>query len=221
MTGSGAIAAAAFGNELLALAAVLTAIALLVITRSFGHAELNLLTNRVRRFAGSLVRRPEGERPVLHHEQVQLHGKLKWEGLWATLTEFAELYELDGVDLMINLPSFGEEYHGTWRTRSSVEHHEAWRSDIPLVVDGVRAGHVRLIGNAVKVRSAIGWQPSLTDFDHSTTNWGRSFNRSVLLSQWNLFETPQCDCNCRNSRRTPRTDFLLSRGLQEVKPVQR
>ncbi len=162
LTGSGAIAAAAFGNELLALAAVLTAIALLVITRSFGHAELNLLTNRVRRFAGSLVRRPEGERPVLHHEQVQLHGKLKWEGLWATLTEFAELYELDGVDLMINLPCFGEEYHGTWRTRSSVEHHEAWRSDIPLVVDGVRAGHVRLIGNAGE-GSFCDWMAAIAD----------------------------------------------------------
>lgn len=162
LTGTGAIAAAAFDNEILAIAAVLTAIALLVITRSFGHAELNLLTNRVRRFAGSLLRRPSGERPVLHHEQVQLHGKLKWEGLWATLTEFAELYELDGVDLMINLPSFGEEYHGTWKTRSAVEHHEAWRSDIPLVIDGVRAGHVRLIGAAAE-GSFCNWLNAVVD----------------------------------------------------------
>lgn len=167
LTGMGAIAAAAFNNEMLAIAAVLTAVALLILTRSFGHAELNLLTNRVRRFAGSLLRRPQGDRPILHHEQVQLHGKLKWEGLWATLTEFAELYELDGVDLMVNLPSFGEEYHGTWRTRSSVEHHEAWRSDIPLVVDGIRAGHVRIVGAA--------GQGSFCDWMNAVVNGLRPF----------------------------------------------
>ncbi len=59
LTGSGAIAAAAFGNELLALGRGSDCNCVLVITRSFGHAELNLLTNRVRRFAGSLVRRPK------------------------------------------------------------------------------------------------------------------------------------------------------------------
>jgi UDP-GlcNAc:undecaprenyl-phosphate GlcNAc-1-phosphate transferase len=146
----------------LAIAAVLTAIALLVVTRSFGHAELNLLANRVRRFAVSLLRRPAGERPVLHHEQLQLHGKIRWEDLWMTLTDFAELHELDGVDLMVNLPSFGEEYHGTWKTRSTVEHHEAWRTDIPLVVDGIRAGHVRLVGAATE-GSFCDWMSSVIE----------------------------------------------------------
>jgi UDP-GlcNAc:undecaprenyl-phosphate GlcNAc-1-phosphate transferase len=148
LTGAGAVAAAAFNNEMMAIIAVLTALSLLVVTRSFGHAELNLLTNRVRRFAGSLVRRVQEPSQVLHDEQVRLHGQHKWEHLWLTLTEFAEEYELDGVELMVNLPSAGEEYHGTWRTRSRVEHHEAWRSDIPLVIDGVRAGHIRLVGVA-------------------------------------------------------------------------
>jgi UDP-GlcNAc:undecaprenyl-phosphate GlcNAc-1-phosphate transferase len=49
---------------------------------------------------------------------------------------------------MINMPSMGEEYHGTWRSRSRAELHDVWRSDIPLIVNGIRAGHVRLAAAA-------------------------------------------------------------------------
>lgn len=147
ITGIGAIAAAAFNSEVIAIIGVLTALMLLVLTRSFGHAELTLLANRVRRLAGSLVPKVDaGPRPLLHHERVQLHGKHEWESLWQTLTDFAEQHQLDGVELMVNLPSLGEEYHATWRTRSVVEQHEAWRSEIPLVVDGTRTGHIKLVG---------------------------------------------------------------------------
>jgi hypothetical protein len=47
---------------------------------------------------------------------------------------------------MVNMPSMGEAYHATWRTRVRVEQHDAWRSDIPLVIEGIRAGHVRVVG---------------------------------------------------------------------------
>jgi len=148
LTGIGAIAGAAFGSDLIAIVGVITALSLLVVTRSFGHAELNLLTNRLRRFASSLVRKTSDPDPVLHDEQVRLHGQHTWEQLWQTLTEFAETHSLDGVDLMVNMPSLGEEYHGTWRSRSKLEPHEIWRSDVPLIVDGIRVGHVRLVGVA-------------------------------------------------------------------------
>jgi UDP-GlcNAc:undecaprenyl-phosphate GlcNAc-1-phosphate transferase len=148
LTGAGAIAAAAFNNELIAIVGVLTAVVLLVVTRSFGHAELTLLTNRVRRFAGSLIRRAEGAKPLLHDEQVQLQGKHKWQSLWEILTDFAEQQQLDGIELMVHLPSVGEEFHATWRTKSLVEQHEAWRTEIPLVIDGTRAGHIKLVGAA-------------------------------------------------------------------------
>ena len=148
LTGLGAIAAAAFNQEILAVIAVVTALTLLVVTRSFGHAELNLLTNRVRRFAGSLLHKGVEPNPVMHDEQVRLHGKHKWEHLWETLTQFAEKHQLAGVELMVNMPSMGEAYHATWRARTQFEAHDAWRSDIPLVIEGVRAGHVRLVAVA-------------------------------------------------------------------------
>ena len=160
LTGLGAIAGAAFNNDLIAIIGAMTAIALLVVTRSFGHAELTLLSNRVRRFAGSVFRRQEGPRPLLHHEQVRLHGKHKWESLWMLLTDFAERYQMDCVELMVNVPSIGEEYHATWRTRSLVEQHEAWHSEFPLIVNGMRAGHIKLVG-AVEHRAISEWMTEL------------------------------------------------------------
>ena len=142
LTGLGAIAAAAFNSEILAVIAVATALSLLVVTRSFGHAELNLLTNRIRRFAGSLVRKGAEPSPVLHDEQVRLHGKHKWEHLWETLTQFAERHELAGVELMVNMPSMGEAYHATWRTRTQVEQRVAPPDSVcdwmNRVMDGMR-----------------------------------------------------------------------------------
>ena len=146
ITGLGAVAAAWFNSEMIAVLGVATALAILVATRSFGAAELTLLTNRVRRFAGSLFRKPEGTRPVLHDEQVQLHGNHEWQQLWQTLTEFAERFEMDAVELLVNIPSVGEEYHASWRSTSKVEQHDAWRSEIPLIIDGQRVGHIKVLG---------------------------------------------------------------------------
>lgn len=170
LTGFGAIASAIFQNDLIAITSIVTAIAILVVTRSFGHAELTLLTNRVRRFTGSLVRRLDGPKPLLHHEQVRLQGSHEWDEVWETLTEFAVHHDLDSVELMVNLPSIGEEYHATWRTKSSVEQHEAWRTEIPLVLGSVKAGHIKLAGAAEGSfsnwlsRIATGLKPFETQF---------------------------------------------------------
>lgn len=160
LTGLGAVAAAAFNNEMLAVLGVATALAILVATRSFGAAELTLLTNRVRRFAGSLFRTPQGIRPVLHDEQVQLHGKQEWHQLWRTLTEFAERFEMDEVELLVNIPSVGEDYYASWRSTSKVEQQDAWHSEIPLIIDGHRVGHIKVLGGCGK-GSICGWMSDL------------------------------------------------------------
>lgn len=162
ITGLGAVMSAAFNNELIAAIGVLTAIALLVVTRTFGHAELRLLASRLRRFSGSMVYRntPGAAKAVLHDERVQLHGNCHWEELWETLTQFADRFELDGVELMVNVPSVGEEFHATWRRQSAVEFHDSWRSEIPLVIDGLRVGHLKVNG-AVGEGSICEWMSDL------------------------------------------------------------
>jgi UDP-GlcNAc:undecaprenyl-phosphate GlcNAc-1-phosphate transferase len=160
MTGVGAVASAAFKNDFYAVAAVIAAIALLLITRSFGHSEMVLLTNRVRRFGGSMLRKPPGDKPLLHDEQVRLHGDQRWEELWETLTAFAERFEMDRVELMVHLPSIGEEYHATWKKKSAVQFHEAWKSEIPLLVSGIRVGQIKVVG-AVGSGSICTWMSDL------------------------------------------------------------
>ena len=160
MTGIGAIAGSAMDNEILTLVVVLTAISLLVLTRSFGHTEMGLVRNRITRLAGSIIHRPSVGNPAMNDEQAHLNGNHDWERLWATLTEFAERFEMDRVELMVSLPMVGEEYHASWRRDSSVAHHEAWKSEIPLVVERMRVGHIRVEG-AVGDGSICEWMSDL------------------------------------------------------------
>jgi len=161
MTGLGAFAGTLFGNEWITLVVVLTALALLVLTQSFGHTEMGLLKNRVRRVAGSMVRRvPQAAHEGIGDEKVHLNGNHDWERLWHTLTEFAGRFDMDRVELMVSLPAVGEEYHASWRRASNAEHHEAWRSEIPLIVEDMRVGHIRVAG-AVGDGSICEWMSEL------------------------------------------------------------
>ena len=160
MTGIGAIAGSAMDNEVLTLVVMLTAISLLVLTRSFGHTEMGLVRNRLTRLAGSLIYRPVSGHPAKNVEQAHLNGNHDWERLWDKLTEFAERFEMDKVELMVSLPVVGEEYHASWRRDSSVAYHEAWKSEIPLVVEGMRVGHIRVEG-AVGDGSICEWMSDL------------------------------------------------------------
>lgn len=160
MTGIGAIAGSAMDSEILTLLVVMTAISLLVVTRSFGHTEMGLVRNRIIRLAGSMLRRPSAGKAMRNDERAHLNGNHDWERLWGTLTDFADHFQMDKVELMVSLPAVGEEYHASWRRDSSVEHHEAWKSEIPLVVDGIRLGHIRVEG-AVGAGSICEWMSEL------------------------------------------------------------
>ncbi|MEZ6061789.1 MAG: MraY family glycosyltransferase [Planctomycetaceae bacterium] len=162
LTGIGAVLGTLMHNEAITIVAVFTAFALLVLTRTFGHSEMSLLRNRVRRLAGSMVRRPTSptSTSVLHDEKLHLHGDHDWEELWQTLTDFAARFEMDKVEMMVNLPMVGEEYHASWQRRSTTEQHEAWKSEIPLIVEDMRVGHLKVIG-AVGEGSICEWMSEL------------------------------------------------------------
>ncbi|MEQ9407669.1 MAG: MraY family glycosyltransferase [Fuerstiella sp.] len=146
--------------DVIAVVGVLTAVSLLVLTRSFGHTEMSLLSRRIRRLTGSMLRRAPPIQGVLHDEELRLHGDHNWQQLWETLTSFAERFEMDSVELMVNLPRIGEEYHASWKRRTATESHEEWKSEIPLIVDGMRVGCIRVVG-AVGEGSICKWMSDL------------------------------------------------------------
>ncbi|GAB5441889.1 MAG: MraY family glycosyltransferase [Fuerstiella sp.] len=146
--------------DLIAVVGVLTAISLLVVTRSFGHTEMSLLSNRLRRLSASMLQRRAPHQSILHDEKVQLHGDHNWQELWETLTDFAERFEMDSVELMVNLPKIGEEYHASWRRKTKTASHEEWKSEIPLIVEDMRVGYIRVVG-AVGDGSICKWMSDL------------------------------------------------------------
>ena len=160
LTGIGAIAGSAMQNEALTLVVVAMALSLLVLTRSFGHVEAELVRSHIVRLAGSMVRGPVNREQLLHGEQAHLNGNHDWERLWLTLTDFAARFEMDRVELMVSLPAVGEEYHAVWRRSSTVEIHEAWKSEIPLIVESFCVGHIRVVG-AVGEGSICEWMSEL------------------------------------------------------------
>ena len=171
LTGLGAIVAstlgtdqwlgkAGSGSDLIAVVGVLTAISLLVITRSFGHTEISLLTSRMRRLTSTMMQRINHDTAVLHDEKVRLHGDQNWQSLWEMLVAFAERFEMDSVEFGVNLPRIGEEYHASWKRRNKTEAHEEWKSEIPLIVEGMRVGYIRVVG-AVGEGSICKWMSEL------------------------------------------------------------
>lgn len=143
LTGVGAVASAFFDNEVYAIAAVITALSLLIISRSFGHTEMTLMAKRFRRVTVSMfTRRRHGD--TLHHEQIRLQGHHEWTLLWDSLMHASVTQGLHFVELTINMPSAGEFYHATYRNSRSVDAHELWRCELPLIVDNFVIGHIRV-----------------------------------------------------------------------------
>ncbi len=94
----------------LSVLGVLIVLALLIVTRSFGHAEFRLLMGRAAHFAQSFATAPR------HHRRVPLQGVGRWETIWEPLVEFAKTHELAKVKIDLNLSWLHEGYHATWQS---------------------------------------------------------------------------------------------------------
>jgi len=100
------------------------------------------------------------QQTVMHDEKNHLNGDHNWQNLWETLTGFAERFEMDSVELMVHLPKIGEEYHASWKRKTNTASHQEWKSEIPLIVEGMRVGYMRVVG-AVGDGSICKWMSDL------------------------------------------------------------
>src|SRR5262249_45893535 len=85
VTVAGALGGFLMKDELMALVSCVGVVVMLVATRLFGHAELLLVTHRLRSFLKSFIRLPEpgGARQM----EVRLQGTLEWSELWQQIIE--------------------------------------------------------------------------------------------------------------------------------------
>lgn len=143
---AGAIGGMLLGHEWLAAGSALTVVAILIVSKLFGFAEMSLLARRVSHFAASMVEPAANCDSTVRQKAVRLQGTRSWELIWATLTEFAERQQLSRVHLDLNVPWLHEGFHATWQRSKMPDKLERWTTSLPLFADGRLAGRLDIIG---------------------------------------------------------------------------
>lgn len=147
-TAAGALVSVAQKSEWMAVASGLAVVATLVLTRWFGHSEFVLLGSRLKALVTSFVKLPHYRdgyvSPPFH---ARLTGTQDWDDLWMTLTDYAEQFDLSSVQLNVHMPAMNEDYHVNWKRRGGDDERTQWLTEIPLVMDQVMVGRLRIRGN--------------------------------------------------------------------------
>jgi UDP-GlcNAc:undecaprenyl-phosphate GlcNAc-1-phosphate transferase len=145
LTGLGALASQAFNNEWMALLTGATVVAVFVTTGLFGHAEANLIKQRLLALAARLLDPSAARAP--RQLAVRLQGSAAWDGLWGALTERAARLNLRQMRLNINAPALYEAYHAWWERPGEVgEGRGVWRVEVPLTARGLALGQLEVAG---------------------------------------------------------------------------
>jgi UDP-GlcNAc:undecaprenyl-phosphate GlcNAc-1-phosphate transferase len=144
LTVLGVLASLAYKYESLAFLSAAAVVLILVLSRLFGFAELQLLQKRFSTLFYSFLVTPASRQA--HQVQVHLQGSANWQELWGRLTAVAERLQLRSVRLDVNAPAIHEGYHARWESRFDPIEDGLWRAEIPLSARGHLAGRLEISG---------------------------------------------------------------------------
>jgi UDP-GlcNAc:undecaprenyl-phosphate/decaprenyl-phosphate GlcNAc-1-phosphate transferase len=145
LTVAGTLISLAFNNELFALTGATAVVSILVLTKLFGHAELNLLNQRLLGFVRSMMTRPSGSAREI---QVRLHGSLQWKDLMEAVVGNSMALNLKTINLDVNAPALNESYHAHWDSGiEQAEEAALWRAEIPLALHDQCIGRLEVLGH--------------------------------------------------------------------------
>jgi len=131
--------------ELVAAVTAVLVVVILVTTRLYGHAEYQLLRNRLVAAGRSFFHGPQSERA--DQLEVHLQGSADWRQLWRQMTEHALRLNLQSVRLDVNAPALHEGYHARWdRPHVETECQDYWYTLIPLTAGGQNVGRLEIRG---------------------------------------------------------------------------
>jgi UDP-GlcNAc:undecaprenyl-phosphate GlcNAc-1-phosphate transferase len=114
MTTVMAVASAHFGMPWLAFLGIFLAGAFLVVTRSFGHAEVQLLIMKATHMTRSFFITPQQSLIEKNHRCLPLQGSGQWNLVWEPLVDFAQIHKLAKISIDLNLSWLHEGYHASW-----------------------------------------------------------------------------------------------------------
>jgi UDP-GlcNAc:undecaprenyl-phosphate GlcNAc-1-phosphate transferase len=108
------ILSAHYAMPWLAVLGIFIAGSFLVLTRSFGHAECQLVLIKATNMTRSFFITPHQSLNEKHHNCVSLQGNGKWHLVWEPLVDFAMAHNLAKIKIDLNLSWLHEGYHASW-----------------------------------------------------------------------------------------------------------
>jgi len=150
ITSAASIVSVLFNQQWIAVLGVGIVFAILVVTRIFGNAELNMLVRRTANFGESLLVRSHHCDLHVHQKTVQLQGNRHWDLIWQSLVEFAIDRELSKIRLDVSIAWMQEGYHGSWERSRLPEKSEQLCLKLPIFLGDRLVGRFELIGDAKK-----------------------------------------------------------------------
>ncbi|MEZ5942753.1 MAG: MraY family glycosyltransferase [Planctomycetaceae bacterium] len=160
--GVGAMVSVYQKSELMAIATGSTVITTLVLTQVFGHSEVSLLVKRVRALFESMLRLPMKHKPTPKPVSSRFDGDRDWDTLWQSLLAFAEEFDLSLVQLNVNSPSIGEEFHAFWERKEHPPQLRMWRTEVPLFHGKLAVGRLTICGTS-REGATCAWMAELIE----------------------------------------------------------
>jgi UDP-GlcNAc:undecaprenyl-phosphate GlcNAc-1-phosphate transferase len=213
ITATGAVVSLRRENEMYAVAGIGVTIAIMVVSRMFGHAEFLLVANSMRQFGSSIMTPAWRTSHAVHNNSVRLQGTRDWDSLWELLIRAAEDIPLQRIRLNLNLPWLHESYHASWDREPRVPLDESWRVELPLTSDGRIMGSLSVTGRVPHsdVPGAIA----------KLSHWMEEIDEHVLL----LLKPHPMDIEPDNAAAEPREPHVapaaaISGSRTPVQPLQ-
>lgn len=159
-TAAGGVLSLVFEEAEYAIVSIVIACVVMLFSRVFGNAELELVSRKARSLSRSLFKiNLDRFVPDDKKEAVHVQGSGDWQAAWYKLRDFAQERGIIVLILDLNAPWLHESFHATWK-RSDVSrggNHE-WYAQVPLVAEGRFFGRIEIIhpgGEAVSHRETI------------------------------------------------------------------
>ena len=139
VTTSLAVASVHFEMPWLALMGIVLAGTFLVITRSFGHAECQLLMMKASHMTRSFFVTPHQSLIEKNHRCLPLQGDGDWGVVWEPLVDFAQVHNLAKISIDLNLSWLHEGYHASWSAVRLPERINQVQMRWPIVIKSRRS----------------------------------------------------------------------------------
>ena len=143
-----------YGVPWLAGVGVVMALSVLILTRSFGHAEARLVLGKVSSLVSSFLASSPVSMLAKNHHRLSLQGSGRWETIWEPLVEFAKSHDLAKVKIDLSLAWLHEGYHATWNSIQMPERAFQMSVRLPLFTHQTQDGEPICIGRLEIVAAA-------------------------------------------------------------------